>query len=146
MAEGKWISDLTPDMPLADAARHVFLVRFQVVREYLPRAALEADRDIEYVHQLRVGTRRADAALRIFTDCLPSKVYRKSRQRLRQLRRAAGAARDWDVFLEELLAREQEAGEKDRAGLDFLSGYALGQRAAAHAQLEEVHEEQGPDF
>lgn len=146
MAEGKWISDLRPDTPLADAARHVLGVRLRVVLECLPRAALESDSDIEHVHQLRVGTRRADAAFRIFAGCLPKKVRREGRRRLRQLRRAAGAARDWDVFLSDLMAREKHADAKHRGGLDFLIGYALGQRAAAHAELETVHHEQGPTF
>jgi CHAD domain-containing protein len=146
MAEGKWISDLTPETPLAEAARHVLFVRLQVVKDYLPRAALEADHDIEYVHQLRVATRRADAALRIFVDCLPKKTHGKARRRLKMLRRAAGAARDWDVFLTDLLAREEEADATHRAGLDFLIGYALGQRCAAHADLEAVYRQQGDDF
>lgn len=146
MAQGKWISDLKPDTPLAEAARHVLFVRLQVVRDYLPRAALEADKDIEYVHQLRVGTRRADAALRIFANCLPKKSYRKARRRLKKLRRAAGAARDWDVFLDELLNREQKADAKHRGGLDFVIGYAIGQREAAHADLETVYREEGPTF
>jgi len=114
MAEGKWISDLKPEAPLAEAARHVLSVRLHVVTDYLPRAALEADRDIEFVHQLRVGTRRADAALRIFEMCLTSKAHRKARRRLKQLRRAAGAARDWDVFLTDLLAREGTADARHR--------------------------------
>jgi CHAD domain-containing protein len=146
MARGKWISDLRPDTPLAEAAQHVLFVRLQVVRDYLPRAALEADKDIEYVHQFRVGTRRADAALRIFANCLPKKCYRKARQRLKKLRRAAGAARDWDVFLADLLNREQKADAKQRGGLDFLIGYALGQRGAAHGDLETVYHEEGPKF
>src|SRR5690348_512201 len=103
MPDGKWISDLKADTPVAEAARHVLFVRLQVVKDYLPRAALEPDHDIEYVHQLRVGSRRADAALRIFRACLPAKAHRKARRRLRKLRRAAGAARDWDVFLADLL-------------------------------------------
>lgn len=146
MAEGKWISDLKPDTPLAEAARHVLFVRLQVVKDYLPRAALEADDDSEYVHQLRVGTRRADAALRIFADCLPKKIHRKARRRLKKLRRAAGAARDWDVFLAELLKRQQAADAKHRGGLDFLIGYTLGQRAAVHADLESVYHEENPKF
>lgn len=146
MAEGKWISDLKPDTPLTEAARHVLFVRLQVVKDYLPRAALEADDDVEYVHQLRVGTRRADAALRIFAVCLPKKAYRKARRCLRDIRRAAGAARDWDVFLVELLKREMSADAQHRGGLDFLIGYALGQRAAAHAELEAVHRTEGPMF
>ncbi len=146
MAEGKWISDLRPDTPLTEAARQVLFVRLQVVKDSLPRAALESDNDIEYVHQLRVGTRRADAALRIFADCLPKKVHRKARRRLKKLRRAAAAARDWDVFLADLLSREQKADAKHRGGLDFLIGCALGQRAAAHADLEAVYREEGPAF
>jgi CHAD domain-containing protein len=146
MAQGKWISDLKPETPLAEAARHVLFVRLQVVRDYLPRAALEADKDMEYVHQLRGGTRRADAALHIFAECLPRKTYRKARRRLRKIRRAAGAARDWDVFLADLLHREQNADAKHRGGLDFLVGYALGQRAAAHAELEAVYQKEGPTF
>jgi CHAD domain-containing protein len=146
MAQGKWISDLKPDTPLAQGARHVLFVRLQVVRDYLPRAALEADKDIEYVHQLRVSTRRADAALRIFAECLPKKNYRKARRRLKKIRRAAGTARDWDVFLADLLHREQRADAKHRGGLDFLIGYALGQRAAAHAELEAVYHKEGQSF
>lgn len=146
MAQGKWISDLKPATPLIEAARHVLFVRMQVVRDYLPRAALEADEDAEFVHQLRVGTRRADAAVRIFADCLPKKIYRKARQRLRKLRRAAGAARDWDVFVADLLTREQSADAQQRGGLDFLIGCALGQRAAAQAALLAVFHEEEPTF
>src|SRR5690348_13755555 len=105
MVQGKWISALKPETPVEAAARHVLFARLEVVKDYLPRAALEADKDIEYVHQLRVGTRRADAALRIFADCLPKKSYRRGRRRLKRIRRAAAAARDWDVFLAELLER-----------------------------------------
>src|SRR2546426_11365277 len=66
MAEGKWISGLTPTMPVADAARLVLQVRLEVVRDSLPPALHRAEKDSEYVHQLRVGTRRAGAALGVF--------------------------------------------------------------------------------
>ena len=86
----------------------------------------EADRDPEYVHQLRVATRRADAALRIFAPCLPGKVHKKARHRLRRLRQAAGAAHDWDVFLLGITERRAKQPEKDQHGLNFLFGYAFG--------------------
>jgi CHAD domain-containing protein len=146
MAEGKWIEDLRPDTLLPEAARHVLRVRLQVVGEYLPKAALNSEEDIEYVHQLRVATRRADAAVRIFEDCLPAKAYRQARRHLRRLRRAAGGARDWDVFLSDLQAREQAAGERQQPGLAFLIGYALGQRTAAHAALEAVYHREQPEW
>jgi CHAD domain-containing protein len=138
MAEGKWISGLTATTDLADAARRVLAVRLEVVRDYLPLALHQADEDPEYVHQLRVGTRRAGAALEIFALCLPAKAYRKARRKLRDLRRAAGEARDWDVFLLDLAERERQAPERQRYGLDFLLGYALGQRTAAQGRLEEA--------
>jgi CHAD domain-containing protein len=146
MADGKWISGLEAETPLVQAARHVLAVRLAVVGERLPQALHEADRDPEHVHQLRVGTRRADAALRIFADCLPRKTYKSARRRLRRLRRAAGAARDWDVFLADLLERRTYRSAREQSGLDFLSGYSHGERAAAQEELLEAGEEEGKDF
>jgi CHAD domain-containing protein len=146
MADSKWISNLKPDMPLMDAARHVLFVRLQLVRDFLPRVLHHADDDPEHVHQLRVATRRADAALRIFQNCMPDKVYKASRRRLRRLRRSAGATRDWDVFLMDLRQRLKRNNSKDRPGLDFLLGYALGQRTSAVSELLLTVENQVLEF
>ncbi len=135
MASGKWISGLTAETPLAGAARHVLTVRLEAVRDSLPLAIYEAENDPEYVHQLRVGTRRARAALDVFADCLPSRPYRRARRRLRDLRRAAGEARDWDVFLQTVAERQRKCPAKQRPGLDFLAGHALARRVAAQEQL-----------
>jgi CHAD domain-containing protein len=141
MADGKWISDLEAATPLANAARHVLTVRLEVVRDHLPLALDEADKDHEHVHQLRVGTRRAGAALEIFACCLPEKAYKLARKKLRKVRRAAGEARDWDVFLLALTQPERSPTPKQRAGLDFLIGYAVAQRDAAQAHLQDVAED-----
>src|SRR5262249_28571229 len=125
-----------------EAARLVLAARLEVVAKYLPLAVHEASRDAEHVHQLRVGTRRGDAALRIFRDCLPGRTYRHARQRLRTIRRAAGAARDWDVFLQALHQRLRESSADDLPGLDFLTGHAMGQRTAAQAGLGALAEEE----
>lgn len=143
MAEGKWIADLKATTPLDDAARRVLTVRLQIVGEYLPRALRDAYEDVEHVHQLRVATRRTGAALRIFKCCLPEKVSRNARRRLRQVRRAAGAARDWDVFLLGLDDWMDKAPPRSwQAGLDFLIGYGAAQRIAAQEHLVKV----GQDF
>jgi CHAD domain-containing protein len=145
MAEGKWIDDLDADTPLDDAARHVLAVRLEVVRDHLPKALREPDKDPEHVHQLRVGTRRAGAAVDIFALCLPDKAYDKARKGLRKIRRAAGAARDWDVFLASL-AEWPSRGEAQRPGLDFLGGYAAGQRLSAQDHLRAVCADQPFEF
>ncbi len=146
MADGKWITGLVPEMPLLAAARHVLFVRLQVVREALPWVIAHADEDIEHIHQLRVGTRRADAALRIFRVCLPDKVYRASRARLRLIRRGAGAVRDWDVFLADLRQRLHNAAPADQPGLDFLIGYGVGQRKLLLDQLIPLCQDQRVEF
>jgi CHAD domain-containing protein len=135
--EGKWITDVTPAMPLAEAARRVIAVRLDLVLHYLPLATHEAERDPENVHQLRVATRRAGAALRTFRICLPTKAYRDVRRTLRTIRRAAGSARDWDVFLAKTTAWGARQVAPRRPGVDFLLGYATAHRAAAQQRLVE---------
>jgi CHAD domain-containing protein len=146
VAEGKWIAGLSPGMPVADAARVALAARLEVVRQFLPLAATRPYEDAEYVHQLRVGTRRAAAALRVFADCLPRKRLKAAKTALRAIRQAAGDARDWDVFLKSLSDATPAADPDTRPAFDFLLGYALGERSAAQARLVGAADAAGPDF
>jgi CHAD domain-containing protein len=148
MADGKWIENLGPAVSLKEAARRVLEVRLGVVAETLPAALGAPSEDVEPVHQLRVATRRADAAVRIFRDELPKRVRRLARGFLRVIRRTAGGARDWDVFLLDLAERQAAAPTRRRPGLDFLIGYALGQREQAQEALDSLGEAtcQGKQF
>ncbi len=146
MPDGKWIEGLTPDMGVAEAAIAVLSARLEVVRHFLPLAAEKPYENPEYVHQLRVGTRRAGAALRVFADCIPRKHRRAVRRRLREIRRAAGDARDWDVFLLGLQGSRALGTASGRPALDFLAGYAMGERAAAQEQLASAAADAGPPF
>ena len=135
MADGKWIEGLKPNTPIADAATTVLTARFAVIRHFLPLAVERAQEDAEYVHQLRVGTRRAAAALRVFEDALPRRLLKATKGTLRQIRRAAGDARDWDVFLASLADAKPLAAVAGKPAFDFLLGYAIGERTAAQARL-----------
>jgi CHAD domain-containing protein len=146
MADGKWIEGLTPAMPVADAARIVLDARFAVVRHFLPLAAEKPQEDVEHVHQLRVGTRRAAAALRVFKDAMPRKLLKATKRTLRRLRRASGDARDWDVFLASLPEAKALSAAAAKPALDFLIGYAIGERTAAQARLMDAAAESGPLF
>jgi CHAD domain-containing protein len=146
MAEGKWIEGLAAHTPLAEAARKVLQARMQVVCHWLPQAMEVADPDHEPVHQLRVATRRADAALRIFEPCLPDKTGRNVRRRLRRIRRAAGTARDLDVFALDLLELSAKLPARDRPGVDFLFGHTFGQRTLAQHELHLVGKQDGDDL
>ena len=106
--KNKWIQNTSPDQPVSEFARQVISLRLKSVWHYLQLAALESDDDVEYVHQLRVATRRADSSISIFKKLLPKNVTRSIRKQLRRARQAAGNARDLDVLFQRL----QEGREK----------------------------------
>ncbi len=133
-------------MPLAEAARFTLERRLIAVRDRLPSAVFQSAADVEHVHQLRVSTRRAAAALRIFAECLPGRLLKKTRQSLRRIRRSAGEARDWDVSLDMVETRLNRAPAKHRSGLIFLAGVAQSRRIAAQAFLLTAHAEEAVPF
>ena len=142
MHEGKWIDELTPSMPVAEAARLVLDARLGVVAKCLPPALSQAREDVEHIHQLRVSTRRARAALDIFVSCLAETAYEEGRKQLRRIRRAAGAARDWDVFLASLAESKPRWASRQIPTRDLLAGYALSQRGIGQQKLDNL----GADF
>jgi CHAD domain-containing protein len=58
--------------------------------------------DIEYLHRMRVASRRIRAALRIFRFCFPQKQYPKYTSDMRNITRALAQARDADVQIASL--------------------------------------------
>lgn len=59
--------------------------------------------DAEYVHQMRVATRRLRAALRMFRPVLPAGFAERLVPPLRELMQALGQARDLDVLMAEIV-------------------------------------------
>lgn len=59
--------------------------------------------DIEYVHRMRVASRRMRSALALFSDCFSRQEYKQINRDVRAVTRALGEARDTDVQVEVLL-------------------------------------------
>lgn len=95
-------------------------------------AALDGS-DPEGVHQMRVTLRRMRAALRVYSDILPRGQLDWLNDELKWLAGALGPARDWDVFLTELLPPVEEQTPDD-PGLAVLRQSALGARAGAYGE------------
>ena len=72
------------------------------VLDQLPKAAAKKPKKRKYVHELRVESRRAEAALGLYGDFLPQRRRKRILKQLKKIRRAAGKARDLDVFIETL--------------------------------------------
>jgi CHAD domain-containing protein len=56
--------------------------------------------DLEYIHRMRVASRRLRIALPLFRKCLPAKKLEGWQKEVRAITRALGAARDTDVQLD----------------------------------------------
>lgn len=133
----KWCAGVRPDQPAWQVARHVLTGRLQVVRERLRRAAWESGQDVEHVHQLRIATRRAMEAVRLFARFLSPEARVSLRQTLREIRRAADAARDLDVLAQTL------EGCPDLAAADVVRRVSADigrRRAAAQQPIQAMHE------
>ena len=94
----KWVEISSPDQRVSEIAKLALVSRLESVWYYLSLSAKHAEEDIEYVHQLRVSSRRAVAALKMFQDLIPRKRYKAACRRLANIRQAAGVARDDDVM------------------------------------------------
>lgn len=58
---------------------------------------VKAGTDIEYIHRMRVASRRLRAALPLFAGCFPEKEYKHWETEIKQITRSLGRARDLDV-------------------------------------------------
>ena len=99
-------------------------------------AALDGS-DPEGVHQMRVGLRRFRSAISVFSELLPDDHATWLNGEARWALGALGPARDWDVFLADLLA-PVEAERPDDKDLGVLRQAAEEHRAAAYVQVREA--------
>jgi CHAD domain-containing protein len=118
--DGKWFWVEPPSGSVAEAAELIVALRVQDVQRFLPLAARHDADDVEYVHQLRVSCRRAAAALRAF-EPVAGRGCRKLKRWLQRLRRAAGPARDADVYLARLRAELSPADEHAQQLVDMVA-------------------------
>lgn len=67
--------------------------------------------DIEYIHRMRVASRRLRAALPLFSSCFSPKNYARWSEEIKEITRALGEARDTDVQIA-YLTKYQKRAEK----------------------------------
>lgn len=92
--------------------------------------------DIEYVHQMRVASRRLRAAMPVFSRCFKRREFRGWLREVKKVTRSMGQARDLDVqmaFLTGYLeGREDDPG---RIGVERLLASHRGKRASIQPGL-----------
>jgi triphosphatase len=89
-----------PGIAAGASTSEAFIANVRAALEQVDINAVGAaeGRDPEYLHQLRVGLRRLRSTLRAFHSLSRRRKSAEFDQVLREILRALGAARDWDVF------------------------------------------------
>ncbi len=96
-------------------------------------------KDIEYIHQIRVASRRLRNGLACFLDCLPKKKAKVWQTEVKKITRAMGDARDLDIQIE-LLDRlyEDNLDPKYKPGYRRLLLRLKQQRTKAQAKVNKT--------
>ncbi|MBS0209907.1 MAG: CHAD domain-containing protein [Planctomycetes bacterium] len=112
VGQSKWMDRLDADDGASRMARRSIRRRLQAVRQYLREIGGDRHPKPDLIHQLRVSTRRAMAALECYDDLTPNRRTAWVTKQLRLVRKAANDARDVDVFL----SRVEKIVEENRPG------------------------------
>ena len=112
------IEKISPDSTLETCARQVIVSYFQKMMSY--KEGAKEGTDIEFVHDMRVTSRRLRAAMDNFADCFPEKPFKKYHKKIKAITRTMGAVRDLDVLIARFqreLVTLTEAEQADIKGL-----------------------------
>jgi CHAD domain-containing protein len=110
---GKWVAGISGKQSVKKNARRILGSRLFTVLHWLPLAAHHSSEDVEYVHQLRVATRRAVEAVRMFSNLFSDSTCAEVKAKLRAIRSAAGEARNLDVLMSSFLNSAEGLKEDD---------------------------------
>lgn len=99
--------------------------RIEMVVELLPKVLADVGTNSEDIHQLRVWSRRSEAAVALCKKLIARRQRKRLMHRLRSLRRAAGRIRDLDVRIGRLEER------KDSLAKEYLLDQARSERDSA---------------
>jgi CHAD domain-containing protein len=135
---------LDSETPVDEAARLLIDTPIRRLRRHYNRAVDQPYANSEDIHQLRVFSRRAGAAVKAFSSLAPGADRRPLARALRDLRGVAGQARDCDVFIDSLQRWREVAPPEALPTVTFLIGYAQGERTEAQRALERLFEAMPP--
>jgi hypothetical protein len=77
-------------------------------------------KEIDYLHDMRVSSRRLQAAMKIFRPVFPQRQFKQIYTQLRALIRMLGEVRHYDVFIETLEKYREKLPECEKPSIDLL--------------------------
>ena len=98
MATEPEIKGIDPGETLEVCARQIIVNYFHEMMSY--KEGAKAGIDIEFVHNMRVTSRRLRTAMDNFADCFPKgSPFKKHYKKIKAITRTMGAVRDLDVLI-----------------------------------------------
>ncbi len=91
------INDISPEKPLEVCARRIIVGYFQEMMSHKDGA--RDGSNIEFVHDMRVASRRLRAAMDNFADCFEPEQFKKLYKQVKIITQTMGAVRDLDVLI-----------------------------------------------
>ena len=140
MAKAQNVKGLAPKKSLRDCARRIIITRFHEMMSF--KAGAIDGIDIEYVHDMRVASRRLRAALRNFADCFtPKEEFRWYLKRVEQITSTLGGVRDLDVLIDRFQKDVLAVPEDAQIGVQNLIRHLQKEREERRAPMLTMFEE-----
>ncbi len=91
------INDISPEKSLEVCARRIIVGYFYEMMSHKEGASEGSN--IEFVHDMRVASRRLRAAMDNFADCFEPEQFRKLYKQVKIITQSMGSVRDLDVLI-----------------------------------------------
>lgn len=133
------IKKISPDKTLEICARQVIVSYFREMMSY--REGAKDGTDIEFVHDMRVTSRRLRAAMDNFVDCFPKKPFKKHYKRIKTITQTMGAVRDLDVLIARFQKELNTLSKVEQADIQGLIEHLQRKRKEARKPMLMLFEE-----
>lgn len=91
------IKGVAPERTLETCARQIIIGYFHMMMSH--KAGASEGVDIEFVHDMRVASRRLRAAMDNFAECFEKEPFKRYYKQIRTITQTMGTVRDLDVLI-----------------------------------------------
>lgn len=140
MAKALTVKNIAQEKSLEECARRIITTRFHEMMSF--REGAIDGTDIEYVHDMRVASRRLRAAMRNFADCFaPKKEFRRHLKQVERITSTLGGVRDLDVLIDRFQKDALTVPADAQIGVQNLIGHLQTEREARRTPMFKMFEE-----
>ena len=133
MAAKPKIKGILPNETLEICARRIIVDYFCKMMSY--KEGAKEGTDIEFVHEMRVTSRRLRAAMDNFADCFPEKAFKKHYKKVKAITQKMGAVRDLDVLIVRFQRELSTLSEVEQTDIRGLIGHLQREREEARKPM-----------